>query len=193
MLPAIRRRAIAASRFSILQQGKLSDDTQQRSLHVEARLEQLGITLPAHPKPKANYNSSCAHGDLLLISGHLPVTNEGTLLTGVVGPASGGVSVDDAYVAARHVGLNILATLKQEIGDLDRVEQVVKLFGIVQSHADFKQQHLVVNGCSDLMIEVFGKPQGYHARSAIGTNTLPFDAIVEIEAMVRIKPYIDFA
>jgi enamine deaminase RidA (YjgF/YER057c/UK114 family) len=85
------------------------------------------------------------------------------------------------------VGLNLIATMKKELEDLDRVEQIVKLFGIVQSAEDFHEQHKVVNGCSDLFIEVFGKDKGLHARSAIGTNALPLNIIVEIEAIVRIK------
>lgn len=154
--------------------------------HVEARLEELGLVLPPPPAPKASYASVCLTGDLLFMSGHLPLTADGNLLTGAVGP--GGKSVDEAYVAAKNVGLNILATLKNELGDLDRVDQIVKLFGIVNSHTDFKEQHRVLDGCSDLMAEVFGTPAGIHARSAIGTNTLPLDITVEVEAIVRVRP-----
>eukprot|EP00588_Corethron_pennatum_P028162 CAMPEP_0194314404 /NCGR_PEP_ID=MMETSP0171-20130528/11260_1 /TAXON_ID=218684 /ORGANISM="Corethron pennatum, Strain L29A3" /LENGTH=169 /DNA_ID=CAMNT_0039069817 /DNA_START=171 /DNA_END=680 /DNA_ORIENTATION=- len=164
------------------------ENLHRRMVHIETHLEELGIELPAPPSPKASYASTCMTGDLMFLSGHLPVANDGTILTGVVGPESGGLSIDDAYAAARQVGLNLLATLKSELGDLDRVDQVVKLFGIVNSHSDFKGQHLVLDGCSDLMAEVFGKPKGIHARSAIGTNTLPLNIIVEIEAIVRIKP-----
>ena len=86
------------------------------------------------------------------------------------------------------MGLNLVATLQQELdGDLDRVEQIVKLLGIVQSADDFHQQHTVVNGCSDVLVEIFGPDRGRHARSAIGTNALPLDLVVEIEAIVRIK------
>uniref|UniRef100_A0A7S1FSS8 Endoribonuclease L-PSP/chorismate mutase-like domain-containing protein n=1 Tax=Corethron hystrix TaxID=216773 RepID=A0A7S1FSS8_9STRA len=138
-----------------------------------------------HPS-QASYASVCLTGDLLFMSGHLPLTADGNLLTGAVGP--GGKSVDEAYVAAKNVGLNILATLKNELGDLDRVDQIVKLFGIVNSHTDFKEQHRVLDGCSDLMAEVFGTPAGIHARSAIGTNTLPLDITVEVEAIVRVRP-----
>jgi enamine deaminase RidA (YjgF/YER057c/UK114 family) len=107
-------------------------------------------------------------------------------MTGRVG--EDGRDKEYGYEVARTVGLNILATLKAQLGDLDRVEQVVKVFGIVQSTDDFKGQPYVVDGCSDLLLEVFGKPVGYHARSAIGTNTLPVDVSVEIEAVVQIKP-----
>ena len=96
--------------------------------------------------------------------------------------------MEEGYEAARHCGLNIISTLKSQLGDLDRVEQVVKVFGIVNSHTEFKNQHMVIDGCSDVLMEVFRKPVGYHARSAIGTNTLPLDIIVEVEAIIKIKP-----
>jgi len=123
---------------------------------------------------------------MLYISGHIPFTNDGKLLTGAVG--EGAKPLEEGREAARACGLNMLATLKRELGDLDRVEQVVKIFGIVNSTTDFKFQHRVMDGCSDLMMEVFDKPVGYHARSAIGTNTLPLDITVEVEGIVQIKP-----
>jgi enamine deaminase RidA (YjgF/YER057c/UK114 family) len=157
-------------------------------VHTEKHLEELGLTLPAPVGAKANYAPCTRTGNLLYLSGHLPMTLEGTLMTGRIGPDAGFNSVEHGYEAAKQAGLNIIATLKQELGDLDRVEQVVKLFGIVQSHEDFKEQHVVMNGCSDVLVEVFGKERGMHARSAIGTNSLPLDISVEIEAIVRIKP-----
>lgn len=161
----------------------------RRFVHIEKRLQELGIELPTAPTPKANYNIIChAAGNVMYISGHLPVMASGDMMTGRIGPGTGGESVEHGYKAARHAGLNIVATLKEQLGDLDRVEQVVKVFGIVQSTDDFKEQHLVMDGCSDVIMEVFGKPVGYHARSAIGTNTLPLDVSVEIEAVVQIKP-----
>jgi enamine deaminase RidA (YjgF/YER057c/UK114 family) len=123
---------------------------------------------------------------MLYISGHLPFMEDGkTLLTGKIDGVER--DVEYGYKAARYAGLNIVSTLKQTLGDLDRVEQIVKVFGIVQSTDDFKSQHLVMDGCSDLMMDVFGKEKGYHARSAIGTSTLPIDISVEIEAIVQIK------
>mmetsp|Transcript_10867 Transcript_10867/g.16366 ORF Transcript_10867/g.16366 Transcript_10867/m.16366 type:complete len:184 (-) Transcript_10867:82-633(-) len=165
----------------------LTRNTASRMVHIEAKLEELNITLPPPPAPKANYNIVCRDGNTIYVSGHLPVTNDGTLLTGVVGPDSGGKTIEEAYEAARWTGLNIISTLKNEVGDLDKIEQIVKVFGIVNSTTDFKNQHNVVDGCSDLMMEVFGKPVGYHARSAIGTSTLPLDVSVEIEAIVKVK------
>ena len=102
----------------------------RRSVHIEKRLQELSIELPPAPTPKANYNIVChASGNMLYISGHLPVQNDGTLITGRIGPKSGGESVEHGYTAARQCGLNILSTLKHQLGDLDRVEQVVKVRG----------------------------------------------------------------
>lgn len=148
--------------------------------------EELGLTLPPAPKAAANYIPCQRSGDLLFLSGHLPLNEDGSLHTGRIGPSD--QSVEYGYQAARQVGLNMIATLKEELGDLDRVDQIVKLFGIVQSSNDFHEQHKVVNGCSDLMVQVFGEERGLHARSAIGTNALPLDTAVEIEAIVRVKP-----
>jgi enamine deaminase RidA (YjgF/YER057c/UK114 family) len=125
---------------------------------------------------------------MLYVSGHLPFQLDGTLMTGKIGD-DGGRDVQYGYQAARWAGLNIISTLQAQLGgDLDRVEKIVKVFGIVQSTDDFKSQHLVMDGCSDVMMEVFGKEIGYHARSAIGTSTLPIDISVEVEAIVQIKP-----
>ena len=161
-----------------------------RSVHIEARLLKLGIKLPPPPGPKANYSLACRSGDLVFLSGHLPMKADGSgMVTGVVNGTgvNGGKTTKEGYDAARLVGLNLLATLKNELGDLDKVEQVVKVLGVVNSATEFKDQPLVINGCSDLFMEVFEMPKGYHARSAIGVNTLPFDVSVEIEAIVRIK------
>mmetsp|Transcript_31488 Transcript_31488/g.65827 ORF Transcript_31488/g.65827 Transcript_31488/m.65827 type:complete len:206 (-) Transcript_31488:500-1117(-) len=162
-----------------------------RSIHIEKKIEQLGIELPPAPLPKANYNIVClppGEETTMYVSGHLPIKADGTLITGTLGPDHGGMTVEEGCDAARHCALNIIATLKSQLGDLDRVEQVVKVFGIVNSHTEFKHQHLVMDGCSDLIMEVFDKPVGYHARSAIGTNTLPLNAPVEVEAIVKIRP-----
>lgn len=154
-------------------------------VETEKRIAEAGIILPAAPKAAANYRPCQKSGDLLFLSGHLPLKEDGSLMTGCIGVGEN--TVEYGYQAARQVGLNLISTIKQELGDLDRVDQIVKLFGIVQSDAGFHEQHKVVNGCSDLMIEVFGEERGFHARSAIGTNALPLDLSVEIEAIVRVK------
>ena len=118
-----------------------------------------------------------------MTAGHLPQPAGGELITGKVGQD---LDVDAAYDAARHCGLNILSTLKHELGDLDRVKRVVKLVGFVNCTDGFAQQPQVVNGCSDLMGEVFGE-KGVHARSAVGTNALPLNVSVENEAIVEVE------
>jgi enamine deaminase RidA (YjgF/YER057c/UK114 family) len=159
-------------------------------VQTENRLKDLGIALPPPPKPAANYVpvQEGESENVLYLSGHLPLNGDGSLYTGKVGGPNGR-SLDHGYAAARQVGLNLISSLHRYLdGDLDRVERIVKLFGIVQSDDDFHEQHKVVNGCSDLMVEVFGKERGVHARSAIGTNALPLDISVEIEAIVKVKP-----
>ena len=157
---------------------------QLRYKHVESRLSSLGIKLPPPGKPKANYNMFCWNGDLLFLSGHLPARIDGGLVTGRL---RNGHNIEVGIDAARWCALNLISTLKQELGDLDRVEQIVKILGIVQSTDDFKEHHLVMNGCSDTLMEVFGANVGYHARSAVGTNSLPLDCMCEVEAIVRVK------
>jgi len=155
-------------------------------VETEKILADAGITLPPAPKAAANYLPCQRSGNLLYLSGHLPLNEDGSLRTGKIGPNH--QTVEYGYQAARQVGLNLIATLQNELdGDLDRVEQIVKLFGIVQSADGFHEQHKVVNGCSDLMVQVFGSERGMHARSAIGTNALPLDLSVEIEAIVRVR------
>lgn len=155
-------------------------------VQVEKKIQELGLVLPPAPNAAANYQPVQRSGDLLFLSGHLPLNEDGSLHTGKVG--TGGKTVEEGYQAARQVALNLIATLQKELGgDLDRVDQVVKLFGIVQSTDDFHEQHKVVNGCSDVFVQVFGPEKGFHARSAIGTNALPLDISVEIEAIVRVK------
>ena len=161
----------------------------RRMVHTEAHLAALGINLPAAGGPKANYVTAQWQSDTVLhLSGHLPLTPSGSLITGRVGPTSGGLTLVEAQTAARWCALNLIATMQAQLGgDLDRVEQVVKLFGIVSSKDDFLEQHLVLNGASDLIVDVFGPERGLHARSAIGTSVLPLDIAVEVEAVIRVK------
>lgn len=157
----------------------------RRLVQTEARLKSLGIELPPPGAPKASYRLVSWHSPtMLFVSGHLPAKLDGSLITGTLG--SGGMKVEEGKEAARWCGLNLISTLKAELGDLDRVEQVVKLFGIVRSKDDFSEQHLVMNGCSELMAEVF-EERGVHARSAIGSNALPLGVSVEVEAIVKVK------
>jgi len=147
------------------------------------KLAELNLTFPSAPEPKGLYKAVVVAGNLLHTSGHLPVDAAGKLITGRVGAE---LDVKAGYEAARLAGLGILATVKKHIGSLDRVVRVVKIFGVVNCTADFTQQPAVVNGCSELFADVFGRDAGVGARSAIGTNTLPLGAPVEIEAIFEI-------
>lgn len=149
---------------------------------IEARLEELGISLPEAAAPVASYQPLVVSGQTAYISGQLPFV-EGKLVTGKLGAD---VSLEQGQAAARACGLMIMAQLKAA-GLLERVEQVVKLGGFVASTPDFTDQPKVVNGTSDLMFEVFGD-SGRHARSAVGVPVLPLDAAVEVDAIVALRP-----
>lgn len=153
----------------------------------EARLAEtlakLGIQLPAAPTPKGLYKSVVVVGNLAYTSGHLPVDAAGKMTTGRVGDD---LDVQAGYQAARLAGLNILASLRKELGSLDRVARVVKILGVVSGTPEFTQQPAVVNGCSELFADVFGPDAGVGARSALGTNSLPLGVPVEIEAVFEI-------
>ncbi len=152
-------------------------------MSVEQRLQELGITLPEGPSPVANYVRYVQTGNLLYLSGTGP-TKDGQ--HAYVGQVPTDVSVEDAYAAARLAGLNLLATARDALGDLDRVKRVVKVLGMVNSAAGFGDQPKVMNGFSDLMVEVFGDA-GRHARSAVGMAGLPGNIPVEIEMILEVE------
>lgn len=149
---------------------------------AEAALKRLGITLPEAPKPLANYVRSVRVGNLLFLAGHGPM-KEGTLAS--VGKLGRDLSVEEGVKAARLVGLNLLASARQALGSLDRVKRVVKVLGMVNSAPGFTEQPKVINGFSDLMVEVFGEA-GRHARSAVGMAELPMGISVEIEMIMEV-------
>ncbi|MEM6463663.1 MAG: RidA family protein [Pseudomonadota bacterium] len=157
---------------------------------IEARLEELGLVLPEPPKMPPNVRLPFAmvnvRGNVAYVAGHGPQNEDGSFseITGKVGNE---VSVDDAYVLARKTGLSMLASLKRTLGDLDRVSGWGRIFGMVNSAPGFGDQPAVINGCSDLIHEVFGADIGCHARSAVGMAELPFGIAVEIEADVLIE------
>ena len=150
---------------------------------IEAKLSQMGLKLPAPSKPMANYVSAVRSGNLVFLSGHGPVLDDASLITGKVGAD---LTLDEGYNAARQVALILLASLKSEVGDLDKVRWVVKLLGMVNCMPDFTDQPKVINGASDLLVELFGD-KGKHARSAVGMNALPMNIAVEIEMIVEIE------
>ena len=153
-------------------------------MKTEARLDELGIELPSPQAPAANYVPAVRTGNLLYLAGVGPAKrDDGRSPIGKVGAE---LTLEEGYEAARLVCLNIISRLKAELGDLDRVVRVVKLLGMVNATEDFGEHPAVINGCSDLLVEVFGE-RGKHARSAVGMQSLPFGIPVEIEAIVEIS------
>lgn len=148
-----------------------------------ARLAELGIILPSAPRPVANYVPFVIEGDYLYLSGQGPREADGTLRTGKVGAEIG---IDQAYDDARLTGVNLLAVIQEALGDLGRVRRVIKLLGMVNAVPDFGDHPKVINGCSDLLVDVFGDA-GRHARSAVGFGSLPNNITVEIEAIVAFR------
>jgi len=152
-------------------------------MSAEARLKQLGLVLPNLPSPMANYVPFRLAGNLLFLSGQGPRDDKGIAQTGKVGAE---VSVEEAYRRARTIGLQLLATTRKALGSLDRVEAVLKVLGMVNAVPEFKDHPKVINGCSDVFVEVLGEA-GRHARSAVGMGSLPNQISVEIEAIVAIR------
>ena len=149
----------------------------------EEKLASLGLTLPAAPKPLANYVPYRWAGNLLYLSGQGPRNPDGSLCIGRLGRDT---SIDQGYAHARLTGLGLLAAAKAAIGELSRIEAVIKLLGMVNAEPDFGDHPKVINGCSDLFVEVLGEA-GRHARSAVGMGGLPDGISVEIEAILLIR------
>ena len=151
-------------------------------MSAEARLKELGIVLPPLPKPVANYLPYRLAGNILYLAGQGPREN-GVNLTGKLGKD---ISIEEGYRRARLVGLGLLAAMRDALGSLDRVDYIVKLLGMVNAVPDFNDSPKVINGCSDLFVEVFGE-RGRHARSAVGMSSLPGGIPVEIEVIVAVR------
>lgn len=149
----------------------------------EQRLMELGIELKEPSKPVANYVNAVRTGNLIFLAGKGPRTPEGSLITGKLGKD---LSVDQGYEAARAVAILQLAVLKAELGELSRVKRIVKVLGMVNATRDFTDHPEVINGFSDLMVEVFGQ-KGKHARAAVGMGSLPRNIAVEIELIVEVE------
>lgn len=149
-------------------------------MSAEAKIQELGIELPPVPAPAGNYVHAVQTGNLLYLAGKGPIDSNAK------GKVGTDVSVEDAYEHARQVGLTLIAVMKQELGSLDRVTRIVKVLGMVNGAPDFGQQPQVINGCSDLFVEVFGDA-GRHARSAVGMGSLPNQITVEIEVIVEVS------
>lgn len=152
-------------------------------MSVEQRLSELGITIGTPGRPVANYVGAVRTGNLVFVSGHGPRKPEGGNVTGKLGRE---LTTEEGYEAAKLCMLACLASLKGEIGDLDRVRRIVKLLAMVNCTEDFPEQPRVINGASDLLVSIFGE-KGKHARSAVGMQMLPGNISVEIEMIVEVE------
>lgn len=152
-------------------------------MEIEAKLKELGFTLPKPPEPVAAYLPALQVGDLLFLSGTTCYVDGGLLYTGRVGAE---LTLEEGYAAAQQTALNLLSVIKATLGDLDRVAQVVKLNGYVNSAPEFDRQPEVINGASELLEEIFGE-HGRHARTSLGVSALPAHIPVEIELIVQVR------
>ena len=152
-------------------------------MSVESKLGELGLKLPSTATPMANYVPAVRTGNLVFLSGHGPITEDGKLVRGKLGVD---LNVEQGYEAAKLTALGLLGTLKGVIGDLEKVRRIVKLLGMVNCDPDFTDHPQVINGASDLLVEVFGD-RGRHARSAVGMGGLPVNIAVEIELIAEVE------
>jgi enamine deaminase RidA (YjgF/YER057c/UK114 family) len=150
---------------------------------VEQRLKELGVTLHTPDRPLANYVHAVRTGNLVFLAGHGPRKPEGGMVVGKVGRE---LDLEQGKEAARLVAINLLSSLKAEIGDLNKVKRIVKVLGMVNADPSFTNHPEVINGCSDLLVSIFGD-RGRHARSAVGMGSLPRNIPVEIEMIVEIE------
>jgi enamine deaminase RidA (YjgF/YER057c/UK114 family) len=150
---------------------------------IDNKLTAMGIILPEAGKPIASYVTSVRTGNLLYTAGHIPYNDGKTKLSGKLGRD---LTIEEGNLVARNVALNCLATVKSSIGNLDKVKRIVKVLGMVNSTEDFKDQPKVMNGASDLLVEIFGE-KGKHARSAVGVSSLPNGVPVEIEMILEVE------
>ena len=152
---------------------------------IDKKLAQLNLTLPPAPKPAGLYKPMLMVGNLAYVSGHGPLQSDGKLILGRLGAD---MTLEQGQAAARQTGLAMLATLKAGLGSLDRIVRVVKILGLVRCTDDFGQSPAVINGCSQLFVDLWGDDLGIGVRSALGTNALPGGIAVEVEAIFEIKP-----
>ena len=151
--------------------------------NVEEKIQELGITLTEQKMPKGlKIEFAVQSGNLVYLSGNGPILSTGKKIQGKIGTD---LTIEEGYQAARQTGINLLSVLKSHIGDLNKVEKIVKVHGMVNAESDFEDQPKVINGFSDLMVEVFGE-RGKHARSAIGVSSLPWNLACEVEMIVQI-------
>ena len=164
-----------------------SEEKKQENLYiynVEEKINELGITLTEQKMPKGlKIEFAVQSGNLVYLSGNGPILPNGEKIQGKVGTD---LTIEEGYQAARQTGINLLSVLKSHIGDLNKVEKIVKVLGMVNTASDFEDHPKVINGFSDLMVEVFGA-RGKHARSAVGVSSLPWNLACEVEMIVQVK------
>jgi enamine deaminase RidA (YjgF/YER057c/UK114 family) len=151
---------------------------------VETKLAELGLKLPPPPTPKGVYKPCLIDGKHLYVSGHGPVKSDGSLITGRI---SKEIDIEEGKLAARQVGLTILSSIKNQLGDLDKVKRVIKILGMVNCDAGFEKHPYVINGCSELFAQLWGEENGIGVRSAVGMGSLPGNISVEIEALFELN------
>lgn len=160
-----------------------SEKSRHMQTNPDEKVKQLGLTLKDKGKPTATFVYAVRTGDLLFTAGHISVTPKGEIIKGKLGKD---LTTEQGAEAARMAGISVLATIKQQLGSLSKVKRLVKVTGMINATPEFTQHSQVMNGFSDLMIEVFGE-NGQHARSAVGMGSLPVDAAVEIEVVLEVK------
>jgi enamine deaminase RidA (YjgF/YER057c/UK114 family) len=150
---------------------------------IEQKLASLGLSLPVLPGSKGIYKSCLQVGNLLYVSGHVSLNTDGSYITGKLGKD---LNEDQGKIAARQAGLAMLTSVKKHVGDLDKVKRVVKLLGMVNGTPDYEKQPVVINGCSELFVQLWGEDNGIGVRSAVGMGSLPGNVAVEIEGIFEI-------
>ena len=152
---------------------------------IEQKLSELNFSLPVLPASKGIYKKCLQVGTLLYVSGHVSVSSDGSSITGKIGKD---LSDEEGRLAARQCGLAILSSLKDHLGDLDKIRRVIKILGMVNCTAEYGNQPVVINGCSELYVQLWGEENGKGVRSAVGMGSLPGNVAVEIEAIFELKP-----
>ncbi len=149
----------------------------------QIRFNVLNLELPPAPEPKGVYTPFLKVGNLIYVSGHLPVNTDGSLIRGKIGQD---IDMEAGKLAAKQAGLTIVSTLMSNLGSLDRIKRVIKVLGMVNATTDFEKQPYVINGCSELFVDIFGREDGIGVRSAFGVGSLPENVSVEIEAIFEL-------
>ena len=164
--------------------GMAALSSQEASTDFDRRIKELGHELPAVSKPLAIYKRVVVVNNLAFVSGHIPISADGKILTGKVGQDT---SLEQAQAAAQRCAIGILASLKGELGSLNQIKRLVRTTGMVNGTSEFTDQSLVINGCSQLFKDLFGEENGVGTRAAVGMNSLPRGAIVEIQAIFELN------